>query len=185
MTRRRLPHLYPENAWLFVTWSLQGSLPPGRFPSPGIVSAGRAFVYLDRYLDTTLIGPQFLRLPEARHLVMEAIQSGSGFEPGPFAVMTNHVHVLIRPRDPASKVLQWLKGSTARSINKLLARTGEPLWQRESYDHWVRNAAEFARIARYIEINPVKAGLAAEPELYRWSSAWRNPEHGLKATPAR
>jgi putative transposase len=99
--------------------------------------------------------------------------------------MSNHVHALIYPRDPATKVLQWLKGSTARSINKLLARTGEPLWQRESYDHWVRDEAEFARIARYIKMNPVKAGLVAQPELYRWSSASQRSEHSLKAAPAR
>lgn len=135
------------------------------------MSAGQAFVHMDRYLDTTRIGPQFLRIPEVAQLVTEAIQSETGFESGPFAVMPNHVHALIRPVAPANKVLQWLKGSTARSINQVLARTGEPLWQRESYDHRVRNAAEFARIRRYIEMNPVKAGLVAKPEQYRWSSA--------------
>ena len=39
------------------------------------------------------------------------------------------------------------------------------------YDHWVRNAKEWARIRASIENNPVKAGLVTRPADYRWSSA--------------
>ena len=94
-----------------------------------------------------------------------------------FAIMANHVHVLLFPLVPASRLLKSLKGHTAREANKLLGRTGEPFWQRESYDHWVRNPEEFQRIAAYIHNNPVKAGLAASPEDYAWSTAnpqWQN-----------
>jgi putative transposase len=63
-----------------------------------------------------------------------------------------------------------LKGFTAREINCLLQRTHSQLWQRESYDHWLREG-EFDRIKRYIELNPVKAGLAREASAYPWSSA--------------
>jgi hypothetical protein len=70
-----------------------------------------------------------------------------------------------------------MKGVTAREANKLLGRTGESFWRRESYDHWVRDRDEWNRIARYIESNPVKAGLVAHMEDYSWSSAnpkWRD-----------
>jgi len=40
-----------------------------------------------------------------------------------------------------------------------------------SYDHWVRDDQEWGRIVRYIENNPVGAGLTARPEDYAWSSA--------------
>ena len=53
----------------------------------------------------------------------------------------------------------------------MLARTGNPFWQEESYDHLIRNAAEGERIRWYIEQNPVRAGLVREPCDYRWSSA--------------
>ena len=56
---------------------------------------------------------------------------------------------------------QGLKGYTAREANRLLGRTGQPFWQGESYDHWVRDETEFIRIIAYIENNPVKAGLVA------------------------
>jgi REP element-mobilizing transposase RayT len=86
--------------------------------------------------------------------------------------MGNHVHVLIRPLQDPARVLQWLKGTTAREANKMLSRTGQPFWQRESYDHWVRDSQELERIVAYIESNPVKAGLVAEASLYQWSCAW-------------
>jgi putative transposase len=68
--------------------------------------------------------------------------------------------------------MQWLKGTTAREANLILARTGKPFWQPESYDHWVRDPQELERIVAYIENNPVQAGLAAQPLAYQWSSAW-------------
>jgi putative DNA methylase len=49
------------------------------------------------------------------------------------------------------------------------ARSG-PLWL--TREEIARDAAEFARIVRYIENNPVRAGLASKPEEYRWSSAY-------------
>jgi putative transposase len=85
--------------------------------------------------------------------------------------MPNHVHVLIQPKIPPSRLLQSLKGATARECNRLLGRIGEPFWQGESYDHWVRNDDELARISRYIERNPVKANLATTPQDWPYCSA--------------
>ena len=178
MTRRRLPHIYAEGAWLFVTWHLHGSLPRALYPPPGKRSTGKAFVWMDRYLDTTRLGPAFLRLPEVADLVVATLWRGPDmglYDLRAFVVMSNHVHVLFRPQQPVSPVLQWLKGTTARSANRILARTGMPFWQRESYDHWVRDERELERIAAYVESNPVKAGLTVERSQYRWSSAWDPP----------
>ncbi|MDQ2945499.1 MAG: transposase [Acidobacteriota bacterium] len=74
-------------------------------------------------------------------------------------VLLNHVHVLFLPLISASRLLQSLKGYTARQANLLLGRTGQKFWQAESYDHWVRDDKEMERISAYIENNPVKAGL--------------------------
>src|ERR1035437_11196056 len=81
------------------------------------------------------------------------------------------IHVLLLPKVSPSRLLQSLKGATARQANLLLGRTGETVWQAESYDHWVRDESEWDRIANYIEDNPVKAGLVRCAEDYRWSSA--------------
>jgi len=186
MQRRRVGHLYSEGAWLFVTWHLHGSLPPARYPPPGKPPAGKGSVWMDRYLDTSRQGPRFLRQPEVAGLVVETLQGGveSGYyDLRAFVVMGNHVHVLLRPLQPAGWVLQWLKGTTARGANQILGRTGQPFWQRESYDHWVREERQLQRIVAYIENNPVHAGHAREPSQYRWSSASEGGE--LKFAAAR
>jgi putative transposase len=171
--RRRLPHIYPQGVPLFVTWHLHGSVPHALVP-PGSLSAGQAFVWLDRQLDNPRQGPLFLKQPEIARLVVASIHKGvelGHYELGAYVVMANHVHLLIRPAIPPAHLLKSLKGATAHEANRLLGRTGEPFWQKESYDHWVRDQDEFLRIRAYIEKNPVKAGLVQRPEDFPWSSA--------------
>src|SRR5207248_990566 len=88
-----------------------------------------------------------------------------------FVVMPNRVHMLITPLIPVPQVMKALKGFTAKRANQLLARTGNPFWQEESYDHLVRNAREGERIRFYIEQDPVRAGLVTGASEYPWSSA--------------
>ncbi len=88
-----------------------------------------------------------------------------------FVVMANHVHVLVTPKVVATKWLGPLTGFTAYEANTLLGARGMPFWQDESYDHLVRSGEEFRRIQKYIEHNPVKAGIVECPGDFRWSSA--------------
>jgi putative transposase len=122
----------------------------------------------------------FLRDDAVANVVVKALFKGADlahYQLGPFAIMANHVHVLLMPRIDPSLALKALKGSTAREANRLLERTGEPFWQKESYDHCVRNDGEWRRIAAYIENNPVRAGLVVRADEYLWSSA--NPRWGV------
>jgi putative transposase len=172
-TRRRLPHIYPEGKWLFATWHLHGSLPHDRYPPPGL-RAGEAFVWMDRYLDTTRTGPLYLRREDIARIVATSLRPGvelGHYDLRAWVVMANHVHALLLPKVPAARLLGALKGCTAREANQVLGRTGQPFWQAESYDHWVRDEREFEKIVAYIENNPVKAGLVARAEDYSWSSA--------------
>ena len=175
--RRRLPHWIPETAPLFVTWHLYGSLPECHYPPPHHPSAGKAFVWMDRYLDTTRVGPMWLGRGDIADLVSQCICSGANedhfYELYTWVVMANHVHLLLRPLIPASELMRRIKGRTAREANLAWGRTGVPFWQAESYDRWVRNEEEMAKISRYSENNPVAAGLAQRSDEYRWSSAWR------------
>jgi putative transposase len=82
--------------------------------------------------------------------------------------------VLLTPRTEVRRLMKSLKGVTARAANEILRRTGKPFWQDESFDHWVRNEAEFLEIREYIEHNPVTAGLVERPEDWPWSSATRS-----------
>jgi REP-associated tyrosine transposase len=173
-SRRRLPHIYPKNSWLFVTWTLHGAFPPGKFAPPAKATSGEAFAWMDRYLDEARSGPMFLRQESVAQVVIDSLVKGVGlrhYQLGPFVIMSNHVHVLLFPLISPSKLLKSLKGTSAREVNRLLNRAGEQFWQRESYDHWVRDQDEWNRIARYIERNPVRAALVHNIEDYRWSTA--------------
>jgi REP element-mobilizing transposase RayT len=129
---------------------------------------------MDRYLDTTTVGPMYLRQPRIAQVVVASLYRGAElgqYELGPYAVMPNHVHALLLPKTAPSILMRALKGVTAREANKLLSRTGQSFWQTESYDHWVRDQSQWDRIAAYIEEDPVKAGLVVRAEEHPWSSA--------------
>ena len=150
---------------------------------PDGLKTGQAFAWVDRFLDKGVYGPSWLGRPEIAEIAVNALhyaqENLQHYRLHAYVIMPNHVHILITPLLPIPKIMQSIKGFTAREANLLLDRMGMPFWQREYYDHWVRDG-EFERIKRYIELNPVKAGLASEPSLYRWSSA--TPlEAGLKA----
>jgi REP element-mobilizing transposase RayT len=90
-------------------------------------------------------------------------------------VMPNHVHWLMRPLDglALSDIIKSVKGSTAYLINRNLGRKGT-IWMPDYFDRYIRDSEHFSKAVRYIENNPVKAGLCVSPEEWPYSSA--NPE---------
>jgi REP element-mobilizing transposase RayT len=176
---RRLPHFHPENTYLFLTWRLWGSLPAKpqhhRYPTPG-----HAFAAADRELDRLASGPFWLKDTRIAELVSRAVLAGDSqkryYDLHAWAIMPNHMHLLILPRVPVRTLMKWLKGSTARDANRILGRTGHRFWQDESFDHYLRRSSQLNRTAAYIEQNPVSAGFVPDPRQWPWSSAgW--PEH--------
>jgi REP element-mobilizing transposase RayT len=126
----------------------------------------------------------YLRREDIARIVVNSLRRGvelGHYDLRAWVVMPNHVHALLLPKVSPARLLGGLKGSTAREANQVLGRTGQPFWQAESYDHWVRDALEFERIVNYIENNPVKAGLVARPEDYLWSSAAEPAAHDGKS----
>lgn len=81
--------------------------------------------------------------------------------------MVNHVHLLIYPEAHLSRITKAIKNYAARQANTSLGRVGLPFWQDESYDHWVVGPEELVKIVRYIEQNPVVAGLVGRGEDWR------------------
>jgi putative transposase len=173
--RRRLPHLYTDHQPVFITWRLNGSLPANRHFADSTMTSGQAFAAMDRLLDETRSGMFYLRQPEIANMVVEAIQHNAEtlghYDLHSFVVMPNHVHLLITPKIALPKITKSLKGITSKRANAILSLSGTTFWQDESYDHLVRNDHEFEKIRRYIEENPVRAGLVTEASEYQWSSA--------------
>ena len=138
------------------------------------MNSGAAFAWMDRYLDSINTGPMYLAQPPVARVVAESLHRGvllGHYDLGAWTIMSNHMHLLLLPKVSPSRLLQSLKGASAREVNRILGRTGEAFWQAESYDHWVRDPDEWNRIRIYIEENPVKAGLVSSAADYRWSSA--------------
>ncbi|MGB9336527.1 MAG: transposase [Candidatus Acidiferrales bacterium] len=176
--QRKLPHWHPEGRAIFLTWRLHGSLPASFVHGLEKLKRepGKQFLAADRMLDAGSIGPQWLSDPEIAGHVAAALIRGTElgqYSLHAYVVMSNHVHILIDPLVPLRRITGGIKGVSARDANARLHRTGKPFWQDESFDHWIRNQAQFERVRAYIERNPVKAGLVASPEKWKWSSAYR------------
>ncbi len=184
MYRRHLPHWQKPDAAIFLTWRLFGSLPKKTLlASRAELTPGKKFLILDRELDKGSYGPTWLEAPPIADLIVSSLNFGMEvrdfYRLSAFVVMSNHVHILIWPNVRLERITKFLKGYTAREANKILNRTGNSFWQDESFDHAVRNAEEFDRIRRYIEMNPVKARLIKEPKEWRWSSAAKVPRQRI------
>ena len=173
--RRKLPHWVPDDSIVFVTWRLIGTLPK---PEPKLLThdPGRTFLHQDRQLDRLESGPRWLTDPRIADLVAEAVLHGERargeYELFAWVVMPNHIHIVLKPNKKLPETMRWLKSATAIRANQRLGRTGEPFWQREYYDRWIRSGEELTSVVAYVEANPVKAGFAASPADWPWSSAW-------------
>ncbi len=88
-----------------------------------------------------------------------------------YVLMTNHVHVLMQPRQPTSiaKVMQSLGRRYVQYINTTYQRTGT-LWEGRYRASLVDAERYLLACYRYIELNPVRAGMVQRPEEYPWSS---------------
>jgi len=92
------------------------------------------------------------------------------FELYGFCLMTNHVHTLVQEREEEiSRVMRRIGTSYAMWYNSKYDRVGH-LFQGRYRSEGVDGDAYLLTVIRYILNNPVMAGLAPEPEDYRWSS---------------
>ena len=148
--RRNLPHIQEEGKTFFVTFCTKNNQ---------VLDSGARSVVLDccRYIHD-------------RTAVLHGV-----------VVMPDHVHLILTPLSDQNgqawrleKILQGIKGISARKVNLLLHREG-PLWLGESFDHMLRTEESAEAKVEYIAHNPVRKGLAKTPEEYPW--LWRLSEH--------
>ncbi len=182
--QRFLPHRLGPGESYFITFRLNGSLPrevvlrlleereilqhqTAAQPFANHNAGKRFFGAFDTALDQAEHGPCYLTNPAEAAIVQASLHflDGPGYELLAYCLMSNHVHLVVRlPFDvstPLARTLQRLKSHTARHLNRLRESTGQ-VWQRESYDHRIRNDRELAATLAYTLNNPVKAGLAQE-----------------------
>ena len=91
-----------------------------------------------------------------------------------YVLMTNHVHLLLTPDDASAvpRVLMSVGRRYVQYINYTYGRTGT-LWDGRYKSSLVQADTYLLFCQRYIELNPVRAGMVSDPGEYRWSS-YRN-----------
>jgi putative transposase len=94
-----------------------------------------------------------------------------------YVLMTNHVHLLVSPSSTAAlpRTMQSVGRRYAQQINWRRERTGS-LWEGRYRATAIDSDAYFLTCSRYIELNPVRAGMVAHPADYAWSSYGDNVE---------
>jgi len=186
-SRGRLPHWESPEGTYFVTFRLADSLPKAiadafEFERRDIVETAKAIrrdlslteqrrlaelfsEKVESYLDAGS-GACFLREPTVAKIIAETLHHfhGNRYRLFTWCVMPNHVHVVFQPIGEwrLAQVLHAWKSYSAKEANGILGRSGS-FWQREYYDHLIRDAEDFRRCVRYVVQNPEKAGLLNWP----------------------
>ena len=114
----------------------------------------------------------FLQTPESKDIVerlLEQTRHHQGLCIAAYVVMPEHVHLLTNEpvKDTLATFLQIFKQLSSR---KMKSADQKQFWQSRYYDFNVSSGEKFIEKLRYIHRNPVKRGLTAKPEDYRWSS---------------
>src|SRR3989344_709001 len=88
-----------------------------------------------------------------------------------YVLMTNHVHLLVTPQTEAAvgNLMQSIGRRYVRYVNHTYRRSGT-LWEGRYKASLVESETYLLACQRYIELNPVRAGMVAIPGDYRWSS---------------
>ena len=94
-----------------------------------------------------------------------------------YCLMTNHVHLLVTPQkqDSCARLMKQLNQRYVQRLNKAAGRSGT-LWEGRFHSSVVGTERYILACYRYIELNPVRAGLVTHARDYRWSSYFANAE---------
>ena len=183
-TGRHLPHWKQDGATYFVTYRLADSIPQEKLlqwqlehrewlrknPEPRSTETERGIrrtvrhARFQEWLDSGM-GECWLKDSNISEMKLKkhcAFLMVKGIGSGYFAIMPNHVHVLVRPlgEHDLSSILHSWKSFTAKEINAMLNREGK-VWQDESFDCIVRDSKQLEQFSQYVQDNPAKAHLGA------------------------
>lgn len=88
-----------------------------------------------------------------------------------YVLMSNYLHLLASPSDQEglARMMQWIGRYYVPYFNRKYARTGT-LWQGRYKATVIDSERYFMICSRYVELNPVRAGIVGHPSEYAWSS---------------
>ena len=188
--RGHLPHWEKEGATYFVTFRLASSLPKSVFER--IESEKQAILRTANQLRRPLSFDETKKIQRLSAQIIEhCLDQGAGcchlhnsaiadavaatlrhfdekrYRIFAWCIMPNHVHVVFKtfPGHTLSEIVHSWKSFTAKAANRITGQRGS-FWQREYYDHLVRDQVELERAISYVAANPQKANLK------NWKWVW-------------
>lgn len=173
-SRNYLPHLDSPDLVQTVTFRLADSLPESVRRS--LEEDSQPDTRREAALDAGH-GACWLRDPQIAALTENALLhfDTQRYRLIAWCIMPNHVHAMFEQMDGhrLGDIIGSWKRFTGRAANRMLSREGH-FWQSEYYDRYIRDDIHFAAALKYIEENPVSAGLTTRAADWPWSSArWR------------
>lgn len=103
-----------------------------------------------------------------------------------YCVMPSHWHLVLWPNsDEMPRFMHWLTLTHAKRWHRARGSEGTgPLYQNRYKAIPIQGDNHFLTLMRYVERNPVRAGLAKSADDWRWSSMWRrhDPRKDLQLT---
>ena len=161
--RGYLPHYDGSEINQHVVFNLHDAVAPGERSGDDVLDRGA--------------GSALLRDPRCARIVAGALlhHDNDRYALHAWCVMPNHVHVLVAtlPQHDLGALVRTWKNFSARRINFALARVGS-VWAPDYFDRYMRDGTHYETTKRYIEMNPVTAGLCQTPEAWPFSSVgWR------------
>ncbi len=117
--------------------------------------------------------PVFLDLQDRLYFLDLLKDQGKQYQTrlGAYCLMTNHIHLMIYPesRDGLINFMKMVAQLYSQRVNRKYKRTGK-LWENRYKIHIVDPGCAWV-LARYIELNPVRADMVSQPQDYQYSSA--------------
>jgi RecG-like helicase/REP element-mobilizing transposase RayT len=166
-----------------------GILPSRTFPegqsTPGAQYSRRRLPHFEKpwaiYAVTITTARRRNLSPQARNIVLNAWRHfhNTRYELFAMCVMPDHVHAMFQPwpKNEASReettfwslteLMRSLKSFTAREINRAEGKAGA-VWEKETFDRYIRSDRDLAEMFHYILRNPWDAGVVAQNEDYPW-----------------
>ena len=135
---------------------------PHQFYFLTTVTAGRVPYFTDLFMGRLVIHE------------MRILHDANAVNSFAWVLMPDHLHWLFELGEEydLGNVVKRLKGRSAKAINHILGRNG-PIWQREYYEHALRQDEDVHETARYIIANPLRAKLVESLGDYPlWDAIW-------------
>ena len=153
--KRKLSHFQYDGMLNFITFRTHDSIDEyiKKLNLSKIENKNKQY-QIDKYLDNSQKGAY---LYDTQIKIMKNIlfmYDNIDYKLYSFAIMPNHIHILLLPKNSLSNIMKKLKGKSARLLNEHMNRSGK-FWAREYYDKIIKDDIQFKNTMNYILNNPI------------------------------